>query len=117
MPNPNVTAIIRNGRHVLNAHPSIGLDAAGLLHALDQLPSDDRLHARAYLLHVYGLTVGITVPSQVKLTEWEHPPVLDDTLDPDPCGCIAEAKANNDPMGCYCDCASRLSDPRCSHAR
>jgi hypothetical protein len=76
MPSPDVTRIIRNGRAVLSAHPTIGLDANSLLHALDQLSSKERIEARAYLLHVYGLTVGITTPSQVPeaaLVHWAPP--------------------------------------------
>lgn len=67
---PKPAQVIAEGRPVLKAHPTISLDAAGLLHALDELSQDDRLKACAYLLHVYGLTVGITDPATRALPEW-----------------------------------------------
>ena len=70
MTTPKPAQVIAEGRPVLKAHPTISLDAAGLLHALDELDHADRLKARAYLLHVYGLTVGITDPATRALPEW-----------------------------------------------
>lgn len=63
-------SVISRGRPVMRANPTLSLDAAGLLHTLDELSEDDRVAARAYLLHVYGLTVGITTPATHQLEEW-----------------------------------------------
>lgn len=63
--------VLSMGRPVMHAHPELHTAAAELLHTLDALEHEDRLHARRYLLHVYGLTVGITTPTATPLEHTE----------------------------------------------
>lgn len=62
------SSVLATGRVVMRAHPELGTAAAELLHTLDTLEDDDRVKARAYLLHVYGVAVGCT-PSDRRLEE------------------------------------------------
>ena len=66
------TQVIKEGRAVLFEHPQIRHDAAELLHALDALTPDDRTKVRRYLLHVYGITAGITTPQARPLADTEE---------------------------------------------
>ena len=59
--------VIGEGRLVMRAHPDLHTAAAEILHHLDTLTDEDRIRARRYLLHVYGMTVGITTPSSAPL--------------------------------------------------
>ena len=67
---PKPSTVIAQGRPVMRAHPELSTAAAELLHTLDELPDEDRLHARRYLLHVYGVTVGLT-PTAGRLEDTE----------------------------------------------
>ena len=52
------SVVIGEGRVVMRDHPALSTAAAELLHTLDSLEDGDRLKARAYLLHVYGIAAG-----------------------------------------------------------
>jgi len=61
-------SVLANGRPVMRDNPALSTAAAELLHTLDALEDDDRVKARAYLLHVYGIAVGCH-PSARRLEE------------------------------------------------
>lgn len=67
---PKPSTVIAQGRPVMRAHPELSTAAAELLHTLDELPDEDRIRARRYLLHVYGVTVGLT-PTAGRLEDTE----------------------------------------------
>ena len=60
-------SVIAAGREVMRRHPELHMVSEVLLE-LDTMEEDDRLKARAYLLHVYGVAVGC-VPSERRLEE------------------------------------------------
>lgn len=64
--------VIALGRPVMGLHPELALYVAELLHTLDRMDQDARVLARRYLLHVYGITVGITTPASTPLAQTEE---------------------------------------------